>query len=284
MIKSGLAWDVLPHLERRAGLDMPQDNSESGSMPLPEKRRLILDAPLPPASLVRDGSGDLLNEKALLVDVDEPFSDVEDANEKFHDAQEHSLLFLDSDLPPQYQPQPGIPCIVVEEHADPDLLPLPEVSIDQSTPFSTPLPLRAPLPPSPSRSPARRSSQMRELQASPTLTSKPLWSVRAADAPSLGLADQSSFTAYNRTESSTPQPPGALFADDAPEMVEIQRPRPTLPRQPLDIAFALQLRPGLGLGADSAWLVRFLMAMFGWMTFFIGGGPRQEGARRALTA
>ncbi|KAJ2999808.1 hypothetical protein NUW54_g6880 [Trametes sanguinea] len=29
---------------------------------------------------------------------------------------------------------------------------------------------------------------------------------------------------------------------------------------------------GLGLGADSAWIVRFLMAMFGWMTVLIGGG------------
>ncbi|PIL29380.1 hypothetical protein GSI_09432 [Ganoderma sinense ZZ0214-1] len=286
MIKSGLAWDVLPHLERRAGLDMSHDNSEGGSTPPPEKRRLILDAPLPPASVIQDKSGDDLNEKVLLVDIAEPFSDIEDVDEKFHDAQEHSLLFLDSDLPPQYQSQPDVPRIVVEEHADPDLLPLPDVPVDHSTPFSTPLQvsLHAPLP-SPTRSPARRTPQMRELQASPTLMSKPLWSVRAADAPSLGLADQASSPAtFSRTEYPTPQPPGALFADDAPEMVEVQRPRPRMPRQPLDIAFALQLRPGLGLGADSAWLVRFLMAMFGWMTFFIGGSPRQDGGRRALTA
>ncbi|KAI1790033.1 hypothetical protein LXA43DRAFT_1018013 [Ganoderma leucocontextum] len=286
MIKSGLAWDVLPRLERHTGLDMSRDdNSEGGSTPPPEKRRLILDAPLPPASVIQDKSGDDLSE-VLLVDVDEPFSGVEDVDEKFHDAQEHSLLFLDSDLPPRYQPHPDVPRIVVEEHADPDLLPLPEVSPDHSTPFSTPLQgsLHASLP-SPTCSPARRVAQMREFQASPTLTSKPLWSLRAADAPSLGLADQSSSpTAYCRTESPTPQLPGALFADDAPEMVEVQRPRQRLPRQPLDIAFALQLRPGLGLGADSAWLVRFLMSMFGWMTFFMGGGPRQEGGRRALTA
>ncbi|KAI6132969.1 hypothetical protein EV401DRAFT_1915250 [Pisolithus croceorrhizus] len=31
-----------------------------------------------------------------------------------------------------------------------------------------------------------------------------------------------------------------------------------------DIALALQLHPGLGIGADSAWVVRFLMSIFGW--------------------
>lgn len=49
----------------------------------------------------------------------------------------------------------------------------------------------------------------------------------------------------------------------------------------LDIAFAMQLRPGLGLGADPAWLVRFLMAMFGWMTVLIGNGGTDR-ARRAI--
>ncbi|KXN91363.1 hypothetical protein AN958_01020 [Leucoagaricus sp. SymC.cos] len=36
-------------------------------------------------------------------------------------------------------------------------------------------------------------------------------------------------------------------------------------RSPLEVALALQLRPGLGSGADPAWMVRFLMAMWGWM-------------------
>ena len=86
------------------------------------------------------------------------------------------------------------------------------------------------------------------------------------------------------TVMAAPLTASCLFPDDAPEMVQVQRPRQQIPRQPLDIAFALQLRPGLGLGADSAWLVRFLMAMFGWMTFFIGGNaPPREDPRRALT-
>lgn len=36
-------------------------------------------------------------------------------------------------------------------------------------------------------------------------------------------------------------------------------------RSPLEVALAMQLRPGLGLGADPAWMVRFLMVMWGWM-------------------
>lgn len=36
-------------------------------------------------------------------------------------------------------------------------------------------------------------------------------------------------------------------------------------RSPLEVALAMQLRPGLGLGADPAWMVRFMMVMWGWM-------------------
>lgn len=36
-------------------------------------------------------------------------------------------------------------------------------------------------------------------------------------------------------------------------------------RSPLEVALAMQLRPGLGLGADPAWMVRFLMVMWGWV-------------------
>jgi hypothetical protein len=48
-------------------------------------------------------------------------------------------------------------------------------------------------------------------------------------------------------------------------------PRRRTPRSPLDIALAMQLRPGLGLGADPAWMVRFLMSMFGWFAVLISG-------------
>ncbi|KAF8148445.1 hypothetical protein B0H34DRAFT_737089 [Crassisporium funariophilum] len=42
-------------------------------------------------------------------------------------------------------------------------------------------------------------------------------------------------------------------------------------RSPLDIALAMQLRPGLGVGADPAWMVRFLMAFFGWFAVLVSG-------------
>ncbi|OSD00568.1 hypothetical protein PYCCODRAFT_1370877 [Trametes coccinea BRFM310] len=303
MLKHDLAWDILPRLERRVGLDGP-DEIPVGSSPSPqqqpEKRRLLSgDALLPLPMLDSEKKPvEALDEKTASVDPPSGDDSNDDLDEKFEDAPEdhaHSLLFLESDHPPAYQP--SVPRIVVDssDHADPDLLPLPDVPprSGRSTPFSTPL--RTPLS-SPPSSPAagRRVPQMREA----TSPSKPLWSLRAADAPTLGLPTSGSPTSpapaptpAARTVSPAPQLPGALFPDDAPElqMVEVQPARPSTqgrtrtPRAPLDIAFALQLRPGLGLGADSAWIVRFLMAMFGWMTVLIGGG-RQEAQRRALTA
>ncbi|TFK31636.1 hypothetical protein BDQ12DRAFT_693817 [Crucibulum laeve] len=47
--------------------------------------------------------------------------------------------------------------------------------------------------------------------------------------------------------------------------------RQRTPRSPIDIALAMQLRPGLGLGADPAWMVRFLMSMWGWFAIMISG-------------
>lgn len=38
-----------------------------------------------------------------------------------------------------------------------------------------------------------------------------------------------------------------------------------------DIALAMQLRPGRGIGADAAWMVRFLMAIFGWFAVALTG-------------
>jgi len=49
----------------------------------------------------------------------------------------------------------------------------------------------------------------------------------------------------------------------------------------LDYAFALQLRPGVGFGADPAWLVQFLMAIFGWVAILVGG-PRDLQQRRIV--
>ncbi|KAG6876950.1 hypothetical protein C0993_011735 [Termitomyces sp. T159_Od127] len=42
-------------------------------------------------------------------------------------------------------------------------------------------------------------------------------------------------------------------------------------RSVIDIALTMQLRPGLSAGADPAWTVRFLMAVFGWFAILVSG-------------
>jgi hypothetical protein len=65
---------------------------------------------------------------------------------------------------------------------------------------------------------------------------------------------------------SVPTPNGA-----AATQFVIPSARP-LVRSPIDIALAMQMRPGLGAGADPTWMVRFLMAVFGWMAVAVSGG------------
>ncbi|KAH9000607.1 hypothetical protein EDB86DRAFT_2904946 [Lactarius hatsudake] len=52
----------------------------------------------------------------------------------------------------------------------------------------------------------------------------------------------------------------------------------------VDLALAMQLRTGVGMTADAAWLMRFVMALFGWVAVLVGGtGERQTaGGRRLL--
>ncbi len=51
----------------------------------------------------------------------------------------------------------------------------------------------------------------------------------------------------------------------------------------VDLALAMQLRTGIGATADAAWVIRFVMALFGWVAVLIGGGGgRQARGRRLL--
>jgi hypothetical protein len=52
----------------------------------------------------------------------------------------------------------------------------------------------------------------------------------------------------------------------------------------VDLALAMQLRMGFGMTADAAWLIRFIMGVFGWVAVLVGrGGERQDaGGRRLL--
>jgi hypothetical protein len=75
------------------------------------------------------------------------------------------------------------------------------------------------------------------------------------------------------------QPACAMVASD-----EQRRPdaRPGDAAPAIEVALAMQLRTGFGATADAAWLMRFLMAMFGWIAVFIGGGGERQATGRRL--
>ncbi|THH29151.1 hypothetical protein EUX98_g5034 [Antrodiella citrinella] len=277
------AWELIPRVEARDAVELVVDDDfasqfKGGKPPSyehvphrPSTPAIVIDTVFQESSLTHIHPHDLV----INLDSDED-SDDEGLDGKFHDAVDRPstpFRFVDG-------ASPRIPVILVDEHADPDYLPLP--GFRSPTPYSTP-------PPTPPRSPARRVVEMREatLLRPSSPISKPEWSIRAADAPALGLTGSDARTAPVplplpiRPRPSAPvQPatmlaiPGSLPLEHEMEMVERPRARRAYrsPIPELDIAFAMQLRPGLGLGADPAWIVRFLMAMFGWMTVLIGNG------------
>ncbi|KAI0340321.1 hypothetical protein BDW22DRAFT_411358 [Trametopsis cervina] len=289
LLDSVTAWDLLPGLEQQLRLPITSedDNNDSDGDTV-EKRTLPPDAAscddddLP----LSDESKNLLkspgDETTSASDHDEDGSD-----EKFHDA-EGNLIDFEADVL-------DAPTIILTAAPDPCYLPLP--SDHDTTPFATPAP-------SPPGTPVQRPLQMREIP-SPSVT-RPAWSLRAADAPALGLTSSAPVTPLpiprlSRKQRESPETslsiPGSFSADEEHNAVALadsdqtanarQRAyRSPVPELGLDIAFAMQLRPGLGLGSDPAWLVRFLMAMFGWMSVLLGGnvsvGDTTRRGRRAL--
>ncbi|KAG6830404.1 hypothetical protein H0H92_000900 [Tricholoma furcatifolium] len=264
-------------------------------------------------------------------------------------------------LPELPSPTPVVSSPVLEEHPDPDLLPLPEVPLPTTEPtIISPVPVKA-------QSPPVHHAQTPTPPASPPPLSnapqRPLWSLRAADAPPLGLpaaaipaADPAPQVVVSEvqivveaedsaeeivesvassgaevpqhellvgtdaagehlheeekplTRPSTPQPellaslPGTFPSSPSPTPATLLPDTPSLPasastteitsqkispapsqpvlrnrnrirtpRSAIDIALAMQLRPGLGAGADPAWMVRFLMATLGWFAILVSG-------------
>ncbi|KAF9781137.1 hypothetical protein BJ322DRAFT_254418 [Thelephora terrestris] len=128
------------------------------------------------------------------------------------------------------------------EHDDPELLPLPEHNNQQP----------------PSASP-RRSMNRERTSTNPP----PSWSIRASESQTLSIPGAYTF-----------DPLPLPFSEVMTETGEVTR-RPYSDRNPeIDIALAMQLRPGQGEGADAAWLVRFLMGIFGWVTVVVSGNGR----------
>jgi hypothetical protein len=104
-------------------------------------------------------------------------------------------------------------------------------------------PWLVPLPPSPSSSPLRRTVQLHE--DPPIGGALPAWAMMVpAEQPRTGARTGNAAAA-------------------------------------VDFALAMQLRTGVGMTADAAWLMRFVMALFGWVAVLVG--ERQAaGGRRLL--
>ncbi|RXW21449.1 hypothetical protein EST38_g4406 [Candolleomyces aberdarensis] len=151
--------------------------------------------------------------------------------------------------------------------------------------------------------------------------SRPAWSIRAAEAPRLGMSPEvpketptdgvqvpsdsdrqehdeadatqpfdqipGAFPESDQTEQLRQRKPAAVIKDECPQarpsklgrssaidtssfaaaVVSLRR-KP----EPLDVALAMQMRPGLGAGADPAWMVRFMMSVFGWLAVAMSAG------------
>ena len=106
-------------------------------------------------------------------------------------------------------------------------------------------PWLVPLPPSPTSSPLRRTVQLRE------------------DVP----------------ENGNSQPVWAMVASEEQRREDA---RPGNATAAVDLALAMQLRTGFGVTADAAWLMRFVMALFGWIAVLVGGGGERQATGRRL--
>jgi hypothetical protein len=159
------------------------------------------------------------------------------------------------------------------EYDDPPLLPLPSHTTESpAQPPGTLYPLTGPTPP-PSSSPLQPilplSSIVTQRVRSGRPTHRPSWSMRASEAAALGIPARS-------TKDTSMGPPSPAFATKNMVLsstdVAPVKPKGRRMVMPMDLALAMQLRPGIGVGADAAWMVRFLMAMFGWFAVLLSGG------------
>jgi hypothetical protein len=198
---------------------------------------------------------------------EEMFPGGEDLEEAFHDAVDSPVLIVSSS---QYESAEEVWKKVTLDNGITDI---PEGDEE--------VPDRLPLPASTESSLVRRPLQMGEMSPDSPPTSRPRWSLRASDAPSLGLVSSSSA----RPSSAEAAPnvtlgtiPGSLpespteDMDTAPLEVSPSSSKGSdrsSAAAAFDMALAMQLRPGFGVGADAAWMVRFLMAIFGWFTVLL---------------
>ena len=234
MLASKRAWELLPRFWRRPKSSVPQEKMSATAKDCPS------------------GGGCLLFQTEVgqqrLLDAEEGYA------ERHESHTENKPLYFDavSDMESEWD--------VDEKYQDAlDMTPLPlthdlplEHASHQFHLGNPPLPCLESYPldqPSGDRS----VPLMRELS-----TPRPAWSVRAIDSPALGLSSREGGGV-----DSTPQP-----------LIHPRRRAYGSPVPEFDVALAMQLRPGLGIGADSAWMVRFLMAIFGWFAVALTGNTR----------
>ena len=77
-----------------------------------------------------------------------------------------------------------------------------------------------------------------------------------------------------------PAPKEAPASSTAVAGARSPRRRYTMRGLPMDVALAMQSRPGFGVGADPAWMARFLMAVFGWFSVMMAGRGGEVDAYR----
>ncbi|KIM92440.1 hypothetical protein PILCRDRAFT_810491 [Piloderma croceum F 1598] len=180
--------------------------------------------------------------------VDSHSSDDDEGPDDFHDAS--------SDPPtPVFDTVPELTLShLPEDNSDP---PIPSLTVTPRS-FSTIIP----------NSPCRRPLQTRELNSSPI--SRPAWSLRAGEDTSLFVPSPSASSCTISLSTPSQTLPPSSSANSLSITAPVPRRRAyRFPVPEFDIALAMQLRPGLGIGADPAWMVRFLMAMFGWFTVLL---------------
>ncbi|KAL5478310.1 hypothetical protein ACEPAI_2494 [Sanghuangporus weigelae] len=103
--------------------------------------------------------------------------------------------------------------------------------------------------------------------------------VAVAHAPDMREVDATETTSVSNPNTGA-RPPWSVRAQEAGALVHAQDiseerrkyGRGVASAPGLDAALAMQLRPGFGIGADAAWLVRFVMALFGWCAVLMSGG------------
>jgi hypothetical protein len=138
------------------------------------------------------------------------------------------------------------------------------------------LPTICPSLPTPPTTPKPLPFQIRDMNIhvdkEKTHTTRPAWSIRASDAPPLGIASTTKPSKQSPTSNTKTSPSPTTSTSEPKSLAPISSRRGSyVSMLAFDLALAMQLRPGTGIGADPAWMVRYLMAMFGWFAILMAG-------------